>query len=145
MVEFFRSVPYYDRFVGFGIGNATDYDAELLDRLFKTLKGSPSASELTDNITSGAFGACSTVLTNFNIVFENIGNSEFYSPLNFEKKDDTITIKLDRVDFSQKFIFSFDNKDEPTKNTPLTPIKMKVSYKTNIKNKLFSQKKINGL
>ena len=135
MVEFFRSVPYYDRFVGFGIGNATDYDAELLDRLFKTLKGSPSASELTDNITSGAFGACSTVLTNFNIVFENIGNSEFYSPLHFEKKDDTITVKLDRVDFSQKFIFSFDNKDELTKNTPLTPIKMKVSYKTNIKNK----------
>ena len=130
MVEFFRSIPYYDRFVGFGIGNATDYDAELLDRLFKTLKGSPSALELTDNITSGAFGACSTVLTNFNIVFENVGNSEFYSPLNFEKKDDTITVKLDRVDFSQKFIFSFDNNDES-----VNLIKMKVSYKTNIKNK----------
>ena len=130
MVEFFKSIPYYDRFVGFGIGNATDYDAELLDRLFKRLKGSPSATELTDNITSDAFGACSTVLTNFTIVFDNVVNSEFYSPLNFEKKDDTITVKLDRVDFSQKFIFSFDNNDES-----INLIKMKVSYKTNIKNK----------
>ena len=130
MVEFFKSIPYYDRFVGFGIGNATDYDAELLDRLFKRLKGSPSATELTDNITSDAFGACSTVLTNFTIVFDNVVNSEFYSPLNFEKKDDTITVKLDRVDFSQKLIFSFDNNDES-----VNLIKMKVSYNTNIKNK----------
>jgi hypothetical protein len=48
----------------------------------------------------------------------------------FEKKDNTITVKLDRVDFSQKFIFSFDNNDES-----VNLIKMKVSYNTNIKNK----------
>jgi hypothetical protein len=130
MVEFFKSVPYRNRFIGMGIGNATDYDAELLDRLFTKLKGSPSAVELSDNISSDTFGACSTVLTNFKIVFEDFGNSNFYTPVNFEKKDDKISIFLDRVDFSQKLIFSFDNKDEFS-----TPIKMKVSYKNSIVNK----------
>jgi hypothetical protein len=130
MVEFFKSVPYRNRFIGMGIGNATDYDAELLDRLFIKLKGSPSAVELSDNISSDTFGACSTVLTNFKIVFEDFGSSEFYSPVNFEKKNDMITISLDRVDFSQKLIFSFDNKDEFA-----TPIKMKVSYRNIIEEK----------
>lgn len=131
MVEFFKSITYYNRFTGMGIGNATDYDAELLDRLFIKLKTSPSASELSDNISSDTFGACSTALTNFKIVFEDYGNSEFYTPMNFEKKDDTIVVSLDKVDFSQKLIFSFDNKDEFS-----TPIKMKISYKNCIENKL---------
>ncbi len=130
MVDFFKSIPYRNRFVGMGIGNATDYDVELLDRLFIKLKGSPSAIELSDNISSDTFGACSCVATDLNIIFEDYGDSKFYSPINFEKKDDKIYISLDKVDLSQKLIFSFDNTSGFS-----SLIKMKVSYKNIIEDK----------
>ena len=126
MIEFFKSIPYKHRFVGMGIGNVTDYDNELLDRLFDKLKGSPSANELSDNISSDTFGACSSVLSDFNITFSDYEGSKFYSQVDVKvnEEDKTMTFSSDRIDFSQKLIFSFEN-EEGFK----TPIKMKVSYK----------------
>jgi hypothetical protein len=129
MVEYFKSIPYRNKFMGMGIGNATEYDAELLDRLFTKLKGSPSAVELSDNISSDTFGACSNVISDFKITFEDFGSSQLYTPVNTTKTEDSISVSLDRIDFSQKLIFSFDNKDGFT-----TPLKMKVSYKNSLDN-----------
>lgn len=125
MIDFFQNYPYKNRFLGMGIGNVTDYDNKLLDSLFSNLKGSPSSQELTDNIISDTFGACSKVFTNFNLTFHNIGELKYYGPLDLKYNEDKSKLMFhsDSIDFSQKFIFTFESDKDITH-----PIVMDISY-----------------
>ncbi len=120
IVEFFKSVSYKDRVIGMGIGNVKDYDAELLNSLFDNLKCSPSSQELIDNIIGEAFGACSTIFTDFQIVFNNVDESNFYSPLKVKFENNNAILDIKTIDFSQKLIFNINIKE--------SPFSMKVSY-----------------
>ncbi len=135
MVEFFKSCEYKDRFIGIGIGNITDYDNVLMNQLFENLKGSPSSEELTDNIISDTFGACSTVFKDFQIVFQNIKDYKYYTPLEIKKTEtNQLIYNSNSVDFSQKFIFTFENDVDFE-----SPISMEVSYFNLVKKEKFSE------
>ncbi len=124
MVDFFKSCEYKDKFIGIGIGNVSDYDNILMNQLFDNLKGSPSSEELTDNIISDTFGACSTVFKDFQIIFKNIKDCKYYTPLEFKKTEDSnLVFTSKNVDFSQKYMISFENESDFE-----SPITMEVSY-----------------
>ncbi len=129
MINFFKSYEHNNKFIGMGIGNATDYDNKLLDSLFVNMKGSPSSQELTDNVISDTFGACSTVIKNLNITFYNFDKAKYYTPVEFESIENKLIFKSSSVDFSQKFVFSFENSSGFE-----TPILMEVSYDNCITN-----------
>jgi hypothetical protein len=135
MIEFFHACPYKNRYLGMGIGNVTDYDNKLLDSLFSNLKGSPSSHELSDNIIGDTFGACSKVFSNFNITFHNVEGLKYYGPLELKSNDDNtkLIFHSDSIDFSQKFIFTFESDTEI-----MEPILIDISY-----NNLITKESVN--
>ncbi len=126
LVDFFKSLDYKDRFIGMGIGNVNDYDAVLLNNLFDNLKCSASGEELNDNIIAEAFGACSTVFTDFQIVFTNVDKNNFFSPIKLEFENNNAILNIKNIDFSQTLIFNINKTD--------IPVTMKVSYNNLISN-----------